>query len=217
MPVLLYCVAEASAPQNCPRTGVGGQPVSRIEHLGLAVFLSRDAHSDAWTGPPLRESVLQFHQVLRQLFRSAGVLPFRFPTILSGDRELEAHMENAGEGYKHLLEKYRTSVQMEVLVSAVEKPGPVVAASGTEYLRTRKNQRDELNEIVAGLPPLAGSAVIEWRVRSLPQGVRWFARLERDSVDPFNAALKTLNLPAGYMARVSGPWPVTEFFHLNQS
>jgi len=217
MPVLLYCVAEASAPGNCPPTGVLGQPVSRIEHSGLAVFLSRDSDSDAWTRPPLRESALQFHQVLRHLFRSAGILPFRFPTILSDDRELEAHLETAAERYRHLLEKYRTSVQMEVLLSAVEKPGPPSSASGTEYLRTRKNQRDRLDQIVAGFEAIAGTAVIEWHVRHLPQGARWFARLERDSVDRFNAAMKTFDLPAGFRARVSGPWPVTEFFHGDQS
>ena len=216
MPILLYCVADASAPLNWPRTGVLGQPVSRIEHFGLAVFLSRDSTCDAWTRPPVRESVFEFHQVLRHLFRSVGILPFRFPTILSDERELEVHMESAGARYKHLLEKYQTSVQMEVLLSA-EKPGAPATASGTEYLRARKNQRDELDRIVAGFPSVAGSAVIEWQVRRLPQGVRWFARLERDSVDRFNARLKTLQLPAGYMARVSGPWPVTEFFHLHPS
>jgi len=217
MPVLVYCVAEASPPLNGPPTGVLGQPVSRIEHSGLAVFVSRDPGSDAWTRPPLRESLLEFHQVLRHLFRSVAILPFRFPTILSGDRELEAHLESAAERYKHLLEKYKTSVQMEVLLSAVEKPGAPPAASGTEYLRSRKNQREEMNEIVAGLETVAGGAVIEWHGRSLPQGVRWFGRLERDSVDRFNAAMRTWKLPAGYGARVSGPWPVTEFFHLDQS
>jgi len=217
MPVLLYCVAEASPSLDWPRTGVRGQPVSRIEHCGVAVFVSRDPNSDAWTRPPVRESVLEFHQVLRQLFRSVGILPFRFPTIFSGDRELEAHLESAGERYQQLLEKYKASVQMEVLVSAVEKSGGPSTASGTEYLRARKNQRDELNQIVAGFPSAAGPAVIEWKVRSLPQGVRWFARMERDSVDPFLAAMETLKIPAGYMARVSGPWPVTEFFHLDQS
>jgi hypothetical protein len=191
--------------------------VSRIEHSGLAVFVSRDPGSEGWTRPPLRESLLQFHQVLRQLFRSASILPFRFPTILSGDREVEAHLESAAERYKRLLEKYKTSVQMDVLLSAVEKPGAPSTPSGTEYLRTRKNQRDEMNAIVAGFATVAAGAVIEWHVRTLPQGVRWFGRLERDSVDPFNAAMRTLKLPAGYRARVSGPWPVTEFFHWDQS
>lgn len=217
MPVLLYCVAEASPPLNGPPTGVFGQPVSRIEHSGLAVFVSRDPGSGAWTGPPLRESLLEFHQVLRQLFRSVSILPFRFPTILSGDRELEAHMESAAVRYKHLLEKYKTSVQMEVLLSPVEKPGASSTASGTEYLRARKNQRDQMNEIVTGLETAAAGAVLEWHVRSLPQGMRWFGRLERDSVGRFNAAMRTWKLPARYRARVSGPWPVTEFFHLDQS
>ena len=216
MPVLLYCVAEASALLNCPRTGVRGQPVSRVEHSGLAVFVSRDSHCDAWTRPAVGESVIEFHQVLRQLFESVSILPFRFPTILSGDRELEIHLESASERYKHLLEKYRTSVQMEVRVSPVEKPGAAATASGTEYLRTRKNQRNEWNQIVAGLAWGAGAAVIEWRVRSLPQGVRWFARLERDSVNQFNAAMKAWKVPAGHIARVSGPWPVTEFFPWDQ-
>jgi len=217
MPVLLYCVAEASAPLEGPRTGVRGQPVARIEHCGLAVYLSRDSNSDAWTRPPVRDSVLEFHQVLRQLFASVAILPFRFPTIVAGDRELEAHLESASERYKHLLEKYKTSVQVEVLVSPVEKPGAPSTASGTEYLRTRKSQLDGLDQIVAGLSSVAGCAVIEWQVRRLPQGVRWFGRLERDSVDQFKAAMKTWKLPAGHIARVSGPWPVTEFFHLDPS
>lgn len=217
MPVLVYCVAEASAPLDGPPTGVLGRPVSRIEHSGLAVFVSRDPASDAWTRTPARESLLQFHQVLRQLFRSVGILPFRFPTIFPGDRELEAHLESAADRYKHLLEKYKTSVQMEVLLSAVGRAGAASMASGTEYLRQRKNQREEMNEIVSGIAGVAGAAVIEWHVRTLPQGVRWFGRLERDRVEQFNAAMRTLKLPAGYGARVSGPWPVTGFFDLDQS
>jgi hypothetical protein len=217
MSVLVYCVAEASAPLPSTGTGVRGLPVVRVAHSGLAVFISRDSSSDAWTRPLARESVLEFHQVLRQLFLAVSILPFRFPTILSGDQELEAHMESASERYKHLLEKYRTSVQMEVLVHALDKPDALATASGTEYLRTRRSQRKEWNQIVDGLESVAGSAVIEWRVRSLPQGVCWFARLERHSVDQFNAAMKTWKLPAGHVARVSGPWPVTEFFLLDQS
>ena len=217
MSVLVYCVAEASARLNWPPTGVRGQPVSRVEHSGLAVFVSRDPDSDAWIRPPVRESVLEFHQVLRQLFESVSILPFRFPTILAGDRELQAHLESASERYKHLLEKYKSSVQMEVLVSAAKKPPSPSTASGTEYLHTRRNQLEEWNQIVAGLESVAGSAVIEWRVSSLPQGVRWFARLERDSVDQFSAAMRTWKLPAGHSARVSGPWPVTEFFPSDQS
>jgi hypothetical protein len=161
--------------------------------------------------------VLGFHRVLRQLLEAVGILPFRFPTILSGDRELEAHMESASGRYKQLLEKYKTSVQMEVMVSGFEMSGAPATGSGREYLRSRKDQLEKRDRIVAGFESLAGSAVIEWRVRSLPRGVRCFARLERDSLDQFRAAMKTWKPPEGHIARVSGPWPVTEFFSWNRS
>jgi hypothetical protein len=210
MPILLYCVAEASAPLNCPATGVGGLAVCRIEHSGLVVFVSGEFDAGL-TQSSARESALQFHRVLRQLFESAAILPFRFPTVLPGDAEVKDHMDSSARRYQQLLEKYRASVQIEVVVNWPEQPGVPRAASGTEYLRVRKSRLDELSHLASSLQSAAGSAIKEWRVRTSPDAVRWFACLERDSVDQFNETMRTVKLPAGYTARVSGPWPVSEF------
>jgi gas vesicle protein GvpL/GvpF len=211
MPILLYCVAEASTALNSALAGVGGSPVSRIEHSRLAVFVSLNSNSDAWTRLPVSDSALQFHQVLHKLFQSAAILPFRFPTIFADETELGKHMENSAGRYRDALEKYRSNVQLEVVVNAAQAPTAQASNSGTEYLRERKKRQDELSLLLARVQSAAKSAVIEWKMRRAPDGARCFARVERDSIERFKKSARTLELPAGYTARVSGPWPVTEF------
>jgi hypothetical protein len=124
-------------------------------------------------------------------------------------------VESSSGRYHDLLQKYKTSVQMEVHVSGPEKSASGTAASGTEYLHERKHRVEALDALVARLRSAAGSVVKDscLHFHGVPNGgIRWFARLERDSIEQFNKSMRTLMLPAGYTARVSGPWPVTEFF-----
>ena len=94
MPVLIYCVAGTAASLNELQTGVAGSPVIRMNVAPLNAYLSQSADSSEWLRAPLRTSALEFHRVLKQLFSSVAIIPFRFPTTFNDRQEL-AHQPSA--------------------------------------------------------------------------------------------------------------------------
>lgn len=217
MAILLYCVAEADLPVNGVLTGVARVPVLRLERQGLATFASQSSKAEVWMRTPLSEAALEFHNVLEELFRSSAVIPFRFPTILDSEQELYEHLEQRATAYKSLIEKFRTSVQLEALVTyahpAQDKSG---VASGTEYLREKQRRADALEGLASSLQFAAGEVAKQWRTRIIQGGVRCFALVERELVTSFRNAVENVPLPNGFKLRVSGPWPATEFLNLSQ-
>jgi len=216
MSLLLYCVTEESAAAPILGAGVAGSRVEPREQSGLRVFLSQGPTPEVWTQAPLPRAAREFHRVLQELFSTAAILPFRFPTILDNEDHLATHMaEHSGE-YKSALQEFRTSVQMEVLVTysgaGAQTPTDI---SGTEYLSRRKNYGDELKRFVSVLSSAVDSAK-KWRYRSLNNGVRCIALLEREDVAAFNCGMRGIGVPGTLSVRVSGPWPVTEFLNASE-
>src|SRR6266699_3670547 len=113
MPLLLYCVTRASVYPKGSQTGVAGVPVERVEGPGLAAVLSRNVDSNVWLRAPVRTSALEFHRVIMELFESAAIIPFRFPTIFESDDELGAHLVERADEYESLLNQVADFVQTE--------------------------------------------------------------------------------------------------------
>ena len=218
MAILLYCVAEAARSRGRVPRGVRGSPVLRREHGSLAVFCSEAPSADLWTGVPVREGALAFHQVLEAVFGSTAIIPFRFPTVVAGARQLREHLDARASLYAMRLERFRTSVQLEALViysGEVSRSGGMT--SGAEYLRERQETmaaaRHAAEKLQAAVAPLAS----EWRTRIVGKGIRSFAVVERQLVTEFKERARNLLLPPGVTVRVSGPWPATEFLDLSSN
>ena len=216
MAMLLYCVAEAArSPGSVPR-GVRGSPVARREHHGLTVFCSEAPSADAWTAIPVREGALQFYQVLEAVFRSTAIIPFRFPTVVAGTRELREHLDARADLYAGRLERFRTRVQLEALVSySGEDPRDRGFRGGAEYLRERQQILNATRRSAERLRTAVAPLTSEWRSRTLGKRMQSFALVERQSVAEFKERAEKLSLPEGINVRVSGPWPVTEFLDLS--
>jgi Gas vesicle synthesis protein GvpL/GvpF len=216
MAMLLYCVAEAARSLGCLPPGVQGLPVSRREHLGLTIFYSEDPSRDRWSAPTVRSSALEFHRVLEAVFNSTAIIPFRFPTIVAGGEELREHLDERANYYLLWLEKFRTSVQLEALVSySGEDRQAAGLHGGKEYLRRRQQTmaaaRGWVEKLEAAVAPLA----TDWRTAIVDSGIRSFAVVERELVAECKERARKLPPPAGVSVRVTGPWPVTEFLDLN--
>jgi len=208
MAVLLYCVANPSASTNL-ESGVAGLPVLTLDHSGLGVLYSEGATADTWLRAPLRTSAGEFHRVQRELFSKGPVIPFRFPTILeSGDR-LREHLDQRADEYKNLLQRFATTVQMDVFLTHTTALS--TNPSGAAYLRERQERNRALDQFAAELRTRAEILVKDWRQRSVSNGLRSFALVERKHVQEFNEKMKALAVPAFLSARISGPWPVAEF------
>jgi hypothetical protein len=215
MPLLLYCIAKLSAPQNESQTGVAGTAVYRIEGSNLAAFVSRDDHREVWLQAPLSTSALELHRVLTGLFKSTAIIPFRFPTILENDQELTELLNQRSNEYNALLSKFENWTQMEARVSYSTPGASAPTGSGTEYLLERQREQRALANFGTELGTAVFSVAGEWRQRSVKSGLRCFALVERNRIPEFKEKMRSISVPAGLKVRVSGPWPVTEFLDPN--
>jgi hypothetical protein len=188
---------------------VAGIPVDRMEGHGLAAFVSRSVDSNVWLRAPLRASALEFHRVLMELFELAAMIPFRFPTIFERDEELWVHLCDRACEYDSQLGKIGNSVQMEIRVMRPNVPD--ASASGADYLRERQKHLQTFKEFGAQLHSAVAGMVTDWNDRSLRDGQRYFALVERTKVHEFEQVLRGVKVPEGLNVRVSGPWPVSEF------
>jgi hypothetical protein len=215
MSLLLYCVAKPSALQDESQPGVAGTPVSCIECSNLAAFVSRSDHREIWLQAPLSTSALEFHRVLTGLFKSAAIIPFRFPTILENDQELAELLNQQSSAYNTLLSKFENWTQMEARVSYSNPGRPAPTGSGTEYLLERQRRQRMLADFGSELGTAVFSVAGEWRQRTMKSGLRCFALVERNRVAEFKERMRSISVPARLKVRVSGPWPVTEFLDLD--
>jgi hypothetical protein len=157
---------------------------------------------------PLSKSANEFHRVQQEIFRRTAIIPFRFPTILEDRDKLRAHLEERLGEYISLLARFASFVQVDVTIrQAASSPPP----SGAKYLRERQSRNRTLDEFTTQLRSEAGTLAKDWRQRSIANGLRCFALVERKQIQEFNERMKTVSIPSRISARVSGPWPVAEF------
>lgn len=217
MPILTYCLSELQS-VAVPEKGVGELPVESIEEDCIRCFFSRSSHRDQILGPPARESALAFHNVIVSIFRQVAVIPFRFPTILDDEAELRSHLRQEECAYREALIRVRNLVQMELHLlpksSSEDKQDNErlrTKLTGTEYLRARQVEQRELADLSAALRECGGDIIVEWRARPSAHGLRCFALIERHSIEKFKNSIMRTHVRPELSARVSGPWPASEF------
>jgi hypothetical protein len=214
MSLLLYCVAKPGDLLNVSPSGVADIPLSRLDYSDLAIFFSQSSASEPWLRTPLRASALQFHRVLLDIFKSTAIIPFRFPTILEDRNALTEHIDHHADEYDALLQKFANKAQLELRVSFASTD-TLGSGSGTEFLRERQKRQKALEKFSAALELTTNAAGAEWRARRLSSGFRGFVLLERRQAAEFKHAVADIPVPLELDARLSGPWPVTEFLELS--
>lgn len=209
MAILLYCIAKCDVQVSDSMTGVAGDPVVRAEIGPLATFTSHNTDSAVWLRPELRASALEFHRVLSEVFKSAAIIPVRFPTIFESEAELAEHLRERSSEYNASLEKFSDVVQMEIRLTY---PGlGTSSGSGTEYLKKRQTTVRAIERFESDVHAILSSLVKDWRKRASKDGIRAFALVDRDRVEEFRNMMVNASVPNGLNVRISGPWPVSEF------
>lgn len=208
MPILVYCVSRSEVSATKSLVGVAGLPANRTEKNQLAVFISRAPDPAVWLQYSLRTAAVEFHSVCNEIFKSAAIIPFRFPTIFQTDEAFQQHLNERAKDYTAALNKFTDLVQMELQVSPMRTG--VSGESGSDYLRRRHESLRAVEEfskkIKTRLLPIVG----EWRERPHKEGVRYFALVNRTAIAGFRDTMRGVE-PTGIKVRVSGPWPVSEF------
>lgn len=217
MPLLAYCMMEAGAGVEKPVAGVGGKKVEEVRDSGLRCFFSRLQSGEELSRIPAVESALSFHQVLQALFSQAGLIPFRFPTLVDDEEALLRFLREHAAAYGAELGRLRHMVQMEIHIQGGrDEESGSLPASGREYLEGRQRQATELEAAAEKLRQAGGPWVREWRKRSSGRGMRCYALLPRDAVAAFQQAMRAV-IPSFPGARLSGPWPPAEFVEVKDS
>src|SRR5437016_5811845 len=145
MPVLAYCITEAHSELAIPAAGVGSMPIKAVVAGPLQCFVSRFESGSMEGKATIRESALEFHRTVQELFRQTAVVPFRFPTILADENEISAFVANHSSEYARALLRIRDSVQMDIRIEECEAASSS-AASGSEYLRYRLTSHKSMEE-----------------------------------------------------------------------
>jgi hypothetical protein len=209
MPILLYCVSRPNPSLKELPTGVAGSPVLRAVMDSLVAIISRNPDSATWLRASLRSSAVEFHRVITEVFRSAAVVPFRFPTIFENEEQLQQHLHERSGEYNVVLAKFADCAQMEIRVNYANHATSI--ESGAEYLRERQKAHRAAEDFGAELQRDLSSLSTDWRQRASKSGIRAFAVVDRGRVLEFEAKMRGTLVPCGLNVRVSGPWPVSEF------
>ncbi len=224
MPLLAYCITETAAVAPIQQMGVNDCPVESVEHGGLRCFVSRDPRTAQLSAGSIRDAALVFHRVLEEIFQQVAIIPFRFPTVLSSEPAVIAHMKEHSEEYRTALTRLRDMVQMEIrlqfkdsgspqrLTQASTAQGIEAKPSGTEYLRKIQARHEKLDVVAKKFQQACARLIKGWRQRYSSEGIRCFVLIERASVKEFRTELQGVEVGFDLDARFSGPWPASQFF-----
>lgn len=183
-----------------PPPGVGGAEVKPHVAGGVRCWYSEAAH----TSGAAKEDVLAFHGVVSAFFRAMTVVPFRFPTTMADEAVLSAWLEKHAALVKQELNRLRDLVQMELYFGA-SAGGP--ASSGRAYLEGKRDVLRGLEQEAEKARAAVSNLVAEWRQKETRDGLRCYALIRRGDERVFLTQLGTIREGA----RVSGPWPPSEF------
>jgi hypothetical protein len=212
MAVLAYCITETQPEITTPHTGVRGTPIETIRIQDLQCFASQFDPQDLVGKVPIQEAALDFNRVLQDLLQQIAVIPFRFPTILADETALTQYLTEHEAEYRETLHRLRNCVQMEIRFKMQTSTQPqTLPKSGAEYLRGRQAQHQYIDSIVSRFREAAEPLAKEWRQRETATGIRCFALVDRSDVQAFLRQMKGVSVPSESEARVTGPWPASEF------
>jgi len=214
MPCLLYCVTQPG-PEVKVAAGVCEAATVSREMLGVRLYWSEIGDPEKCLGSAevLKQSAIQFHQVLREILNATTPIPFRFPTFLENEGVLETHLSSEQELYREALGRVQDSFQYEIIATFSEQQDTDFSkpVSGREYLQRRQQAGARVAAVEEKLKKVTSDSVREWRGRQDRKTHRWFALVPRDHRDRFLAALRTAGGSEGVRLRLSGPWPPSEF------
>ncbi len=208
--LLAYCIAEQQSQFDVSLRGVEGEPVRWIDVAALRCFFSN--FGSPMADQPAPEILTAFNRVLHAIFSQTTIIPFRFPTVVENEDVLRQFLESRSPEYRTALHRLHNKVQMDVRLILdpvpASEPQP---RSGKGYLEHRRARHQEVQLVLDKFRCAANSLAQSWVQRDTPSGARGFALVDRSALPLFLEKIGRVLTPAGISARVTGPWPPSEF------
>jgi Gas vesicle synthesis protein GvpL/GvpF len=211
MPLLAYCIAEAGSNIEVPPRGVQGASLRTLVDSGLNCFLS-DYDASARHANYIRETALDFNRVLQDLLNQVAIIPFRFPTLLNDESEIRNFLQQHAAEYRDVLDRLRDVAQIEVNLT-VKNPRQS-EGSGKEYLLSRQHSNQRLADAADQVRQQLGTHIQGWHEHQRSNATRCYMLVSRRDLGNAFEKLRELKMPPELQARVTGPWPPTEFIAL---
>jgi hypothetical protein len=187
--------------------------VESIEQSGLRWFVSQNPHT--FPVGSVREEALIFYRVLDEIFQQTAIIPFRFPTIFSSEQEALAHFADHAEEYSSALIRLRNVVQMEIRISfrvpSSARSDSQTKPTGAEYLRNLHSRNAALEAAANQLRDSNATFTKGWRQTGSAESIRCFVLIDRSIIDKFRIELQAVTIQPELIARLSGPWPASQF------
>src|SRR5581483_5346915 len=211
MSLLAYCTLEADSQIEIPTLGVQSEPIVSHQEAKLRCLVSRFSLPTVAGQMAVRESALTFNRVLQALLEQAAIIPFRFPTIVADAQDISAYLRENDGTLSSDLARFRTMVQMEVLIQIETGVDAHQLQSGKNYLRAKQAQFGKMETVLSDLRNTLAPYTKEWRIRESVDRARGYVLVNRDAIHDFRQATKAIVLPDRVAVRITGPWPVSEF------
>jgi|SRR5579862_3324107 len=210
MPLLVYCIAEAGSKIEIPPCGVQGASLRTLIESGLICFLSD--YDPSVGGNHVRDAALNFNRVLQELLRQAAILPFRFPTLLADESEIRGVLQQHASEYRDALGRLRDVLQVEITLTLSHPPQP--EDSGKKYLLSRQHSNRTLADAADAIHQQLGAHIQDWRLHQSSNATRCYMLVSRDDLKRIFEKVRELKISSDLRARVTGPWPATDFIAL---
>lgn len=207
MALLAYCIAEAGANIEIPHSGVQEKPIQTVAESGLTCFVSE--YNGGGDRDQIRATAVEFNRVLQDVLQQAAIVPFRFPTLIADESEMRGFLREHAEKYLEDLRRLRGAVQMEVNLTADDSPKATI--SGADYLRARQARHHKFTATAAAIREALAPWAKDWREHESSGGTRCYVLIPRVDVQSVLQRLQGVKIPGELQARVTGPWPATEF------
>jgi Gas vesicle synthesis protein GvpL/GvpF len=211
MSLLAYCIAETGSNVELPPRGIQGAFVRTLSDAGLTCFFSEydpSAQPDNYA----REAALDFNRVLQDLLRQMAIVPFRFPTSLADEPEISNFLQQHAAEYRDVLLRLRDVVQIEINLTAKNPPQP--EGSGRAYLLARQQLNQTLADTAEQIRLQLGKHIQDWRQHQSSNATRCYMLVWRRDLKGTFETCRELKIPPELRARITGPWPATEFISL---
>ena len=209
--VLAYCGFRHAAQIALPAIGVNAQPVQLMSSGGLGLLWSEVK----WPFVPdeMQRSALEFHEVVRHVFKQTAVIPFRLLSVFEDQQALAAFVAESQERFLEDLERLKGFVQMECVVYPAPGQAQAGSSSGKAYLEKKAVAMRSSEGFAQAVRDAVAHISHEVRVREGKNGTRIFVLVERGREADFREAVSVLPLPQHLSRRISGPWPAAEFLN----
>ena len=207
--ILVYCGFRHAPQLALPALGVNAAPVQLRSLDDLSLLWSEVD----WPFNPerMQKSAVEFHEVVRQVFKQTAVIPFRLLSVFEDQQAFTAFAAENRERFLQDLNRLKDFVQMECVIYPAPSQTPIDRSSGKAYLEQKAVALRSSEGLAQAVQDSVAHLSREVRVREGKNGTRIFVLVERGRENDFRQAVTTIPIPTHLSRRVSGPWPAAEF------